>query len=48
MVFIEACSASIFCWAALASKIGVPVKPKSWAFGKKVLIALWFSPNWER
>ena len=28
--------------------MGVPVKPKSWALGKNSLIALWFSPNWER
>lgn len=30
---------------ALASKMGVPVKPKSWALGKNVLMAWWFSPN---
>jgi hypothetical protein len=35
-------------WVAFSSKIGVPVKPKSWALGKNSLMALWFSPNWER
>ena len=28
--------------------MGVPVKPKSWAWGKNSLMAWWFSPNWER
>ena len=33
---------------AFCSKMGVPVKPKSWALGKNSLMALWFSPNCER
>ena len=41
-------SSSIFCRVALASKMGVPVKPKSCALGKNALMALWFSPNCER
>ena len=48
VVRIEAWVSSIFCDDAFASKIGVPVKPKSWALGKNALIALWFSPNCER
>jgi len=45
---MEAVVSSIFCKEALASKIGVPVKPNSWALGKNALMALWFSPNCER
>ena len=33
---------------ALASKIGVPVKPNSCAFGKNSRMAWWLSPNWLR
>jgi hypothetical protein len=48
VVRMEAWVSSIFCKVALASKMGVPVKPKSWALGKNSLMALWFSPNCER
>ena len=41
-------SPSICLTVAFSSKIGVPVKPKSWALGKNSLMALWFSPNCER
>ena len=46
--FQEACVSSIFAELAFCSKMGVPVKPKSWALGKNSLMALWFSPNCER
>jgi hypothetical protein len=36
---MEAVVSSIFCKEALASKMGVPVKPKSWARGKNSLMA---------
>ena len=45
MVRRVATSPSICLTVALSSKIGVPVKPKSWEFGKNCLIALWFSPK---